>query len=104
MAELGSAIAEELLNPLAPLLAAGAGLSALVGSTLDAGIVASVGGINAVIGGVQRFRTERAIRRLVRPVRQQVRVRRSGATRRARTCRPTAASSSTTRSRSTPRS
>ncbi|HMI93013.1 MAG TPA: cation-transporting P-type ATPase, partial [Polyangiales bacterium] len=36
---------------------------------------------NAVIGGVQRFRTERAIRRLVQPVRQQVRVRRSGATR-----------------------
>jgi magnesium-transporting ATPase (P-type) len=81
LAGLSTAIAEELLNPLAPLLAAGAGLSALVGSTLDAGIVAGVGGINAVVGGVQRFRTERAIRRLVRPVRQQVRVRRSGATR-----------------------
>jgi cation-transporting ATPase I len=78
--ELGDAIAQELLNPLAPLLAAGAGLSALVGSTLDAGIVAGVGGINAVVGGVQRFRTERAIRRLVRPVRQHVRARRGGAT------------------------
>ncbi|MDH5676240.1 MAG: HAD-IC family P-type ATPase [Myxococcales bacterium] len=76
--ELGRAIADELLNPLAPLLAAGAGLSALVGSTLDASIVASVGGINAVVGGVQRFRTERAIRKLVHPVEQHVRVVRDG--------------------------
>jgi cation-transporting ATPase I len=79
--ELSAAIAQELLNPLAPLLAAGAGLSALVGSTLDAGIVAGVGGINAVVGGVQRYRTERAIRALVRPARVHVRVRRDGATR-----------------------
>ncbi len=79
--ELGAAIAQELLNPLAPLLAAGAGLSALVGSTLDAGLVAGVGGINAVVGGVQRYRTERALRRMVRPARLHVRVRRGGATR-----------------------
>jgi cation-transporting P-type ATPase I len=76
--ELGKAVSEELFSPLAPLLAAGAGLSALVGSSLDAGIVAGVGGVNALIGGTQRFRTERAIRTLVAPAQHNVRVWRDG--------------------------
>ncbi|MEY4515546.1 MAG: hypothetical protein RLZZ450_7668, partial [Pseudomonadota bacterium] len=76
--ELGSAIQKELMSPLAPLLAVGAGMSAVVGSLADAGIVAGVGGINALIGGVQRFKTERAIRELGRVAEGRVHVRRGG--------------------------
>ena len=76
--ELGRAIFEELLNPLAPLLAAGAGLSAVVGSFTDAAMVAGVVGVNAVLGGVQRFSTERSIAALGRAERRTVRVRRAG--------------------------
>jgi cation-transporting ATPase I len=81
LSELTQAVSEELFNPLAPLLAAGAGLSAMVGSTLDAGIVAGVGGINALVSGVQRFRTEREIRRLVHPVELHVKAVRDGRSR-----------------------
>jgi cation-transporting P-type ATPase I len=63
---LGEAIADELFNPLAPLLAAGAALSAMVGSLSDAAMLGGVVGLNAVAGGVQRFRTERRIRILSR--------------------------------------
>ena len=65
-AELLEAITDELFNPLAPLLAAGAGLSAAVGSFGDAAMVGGVAALNALIGGVQRHRTERAIRDLSR--------------------------------------
>jgi cation-transporting ATPase I len=75
---LGQAIHKELLSPLSPLLALGAGISAVVGSVADAGIVAGVGGINALIGGVQRFRTERAISELGRVTEGRVQVRRGG--------------------------
>jgi cation-transporting ATPase I len=64
--ELGRAILDEVLNPLVPLLAAGAGMSAFVGSLVDAGMVVGVVGLNAVLGGVQRFSTERAVRGLSR--------------------------------------
>lgn len=74
--ELGSAITDELFSPLAPLLAAGAGLSAAVGSLADAGMVGGVVGVNAVVGGAQRFRTERAITELTRTSRRKVAVRR----------------------------
>ncbi|MDB4986438.1 MAG: haloacid dehalogenase, partial [Myxococcaceae bacterium] len=76
--ELGAAIQKELMSPLSPLLALGAGISAVVGSLADAGIVAGVGGINALIGGVQRFRTERAISELGRTAEGRVQVRRGG--------------------------
>jgi len=62
--ELAEMIADELWNPLAPLLAAGAGLSAVAGSLGDAGLVGAVVVLNALVGGVQRYRTERQIRRL----------------------------------------
>ncbi|MCC6644040.1 MAG: cation-transporting P-type ATPase [Polyangiaceae bacterium] len=64
--ELGEAIAVELDNPLTPLLAAGAGLSAVTGSLDDAGLVASVVALNAIVGGAQRFSAERALRKLER--------------------------------------
>jgi len=76
--ELVAAVGDELFNPLSPLLAAGAGLSALAGSTIDASMVAGVGTINAVVGGYQRFHTERAIRALVHSADPPVRVRRGG--------------------------
>lgn len=78
VARLSRAVAEELLNPLAPLLAAGAGLSAVVGSLADAGLVAGVMGINAAFGGVQRYRTERSIESLGETEKRTARVRRSG--------------------------
>ncbi|HEX6242206.1 MAG TPA: HAD-IC family P-type ATPase, partial [Polyangiales bacterium] len=76
--ELGQAVQKELMSPLSPLLALGAGMSAMVGSMADAGIVAGVGGINALIGGYQRFKTERAITQLVRVAESKVHVRRGG--------------------------
>lgn len=76
--ELTESITEELFNPLAPLLAAGAGLSAAVGSVADAAMVGSVVGLNAVIGGAQRFRTERKIRHLATTEERRALVRRAG--------------------------
>jgi cation-transporting ATPase I len=76
---LGEAITDELFNPLAPLLAAGAALSAMVGSLSDAAMLGSVVGLNAVVGGVQRFRTERRIRILSRTAPACALVRRQGA-------------------------
>jgi len=76
--ELGEAIADELFNPLAPLLAAGAGLSAVVGSVADATMVGGVVALNAVVGGVQKFRTERAIKSLERASRRSARAVRGG--------------------------
>jgi len=76
--ELGSAITDELFSPLAPLLAAGAALSAAVGSLADAAMVGGVVGVNALVGGAQRFRTERAITDLTRSSRRKVAVRRDG--------------------------
>ena len=77
--ELVEAITDELFNPLAPLLAAGAGLSAAVGSFGDAGMVGGVVALNALIGGLQRFRTERRLRELSRGERRYARVRRGAA-------------------------
>jgi cation-transporting P-type ATPase I len=76
--ELFEAVSDELFNPLAPLLAAGAALSAAVGSFGDAAMVGGVVSLNALVGGVQRFRTERAIRELARTTRRRAMVRRSG--------------------------
>ncbi|MFZ5890942.1 MAG: HAD-IC family P-type ATPase [Myxococcota bacterium] len=76
--ELIEAVSDELFNPLAPLLAAGAGLSAAVGSFGDATMVGGVVLLNALVGGVQRFRTERAIRELGKASQRHALVRRSG--------------------------
>jgi cation-transporting ATPase I len=78
LVELVEAIGDELFNPLAPLLAAGAGLSAAVGSFGDATMVGGVVMLNAVVGGWQRHRTERAIRELSRSARRRALVRRGG--------------------------
>jgi calcium-translocating P-type ATPase len=75
---LASHFGEELVNPLTPVLAIGAGLSLAVGSALDAAMVASVVVADAGIGAVQQFRAEKAIAALDRTAAQQVGVRRDG--------------------------
>ena len=76
--EFIEAVSDELFNPLAPLLAAGAGLSAVAGSMGDAVIVGSVIVGNALFGGFQRFRTERRIRDLTQLTRRVALVHRDG--------------------------
>lgn len=61
---LGRAFLDELSNPLTPVLAVGAGVSAAIGSLADAAVVASVTGLSALFGGIQRSATERAVARL----------------------------------------
>ncbi|EHR52486.1 P-type ATPase, translocating [Saccharomonospora marina XMU15] len=58
---LGSAFLSELANPLTPVLAGGAALSAAVGSPVDAALVAGVAGLSALVGSVQQVRTEREL-------------------------------------------
>ncbi|HET9654747.1 MAG TPA: HAD-IC family P-type ATPase, partial [Kineosporiaceae bacterium] len=53
--------AEELANPLTPILAGGAALSAAIGSVVDAGVVAGASAFGAVVGAVQRTLTDRAV-------------------------------------------
>jgi cation-transporting P-type ATPase I len=67
---------EELDNPLTPALAAGAGVSAIVGSITDAALIGTVLGVNALMSGVQRVGADRALRRLVDLSAVRVRLRR----------------------------
>jgi cation-transporting P-type ATPase I len=85
-AEVGliQAAAEELANPLTPALAMGAGISASVGSVVDAMMIAGVLGVNALIGGVQRLGADRALRALADTSASPVQLRRAGTARRAR--------------------
>jgi cation-transporting P-type ATPase I len=75
---LARSVLGEVVTPLTPVLAAGAGLSAAIGSFADAVMVGSVVGFNALIGGVQQFRADRAIARLGSRHRQAVLVVRGG--------------------------
>jgi magnesium-transporting ATPase (P-type) len=62
---LARAVLAELDNPLTPILAGGAMLSASLGSVVDAGLVAGVGALSALIGGAQRLHTDRAVAALL---------------------------------------
>ncbi len=75
-------VGEELRNPLTPLLAGGAALSAAAGSVVDAGIISSVTGLGAVIGAAQRIWTDRAIAGLMAKTANQTMVVRDGIERR----------------------
>ncbi|HEV2779082.1 MAG TPA: HAD-IC family P-type ATPase, partial [Actinophytocola sp.] len=55
----------ELANPLTPVLAGGAAVSAAVGSATDAALVTSVIGLSALIGSIQQVHTERALASLL---------------------------------------
>src|SRR5262249_31114346 len=65
-------------NPLAPVLAAGAGLSAIVGSPVDAALVGGVLGLSALAGAAQRVATERSLSALLSQSAISARVRRDG--------------------------
>ncbi|MCC5475771.1 cation-translocating P-type ATPase [Streptomyces barringtoniae] len=75
---LPSAFIEELANPLTPVLAGGAALAAAVGSSADAALVALITAASALVGGVQRVRTERALAELTARSAVGARVRRGG--------------------------
>jgi cation-transporting ATPase I len=71
-------VVEELVNPLMPVLLAGAGASAAVGSGIDAAMIAGVAGLNAMVGGLQRFRARSAIAALRTASAQEVLIRQNG--------------------------
>ncbi|WP_435821469.1 HAD-IC family P-type ATPase [Kitasatospora aureofaciens] len=58
---LVGAVRSELDDPLTPVLLVGATASALLGSTVDAALVAGALTMNALIGAFQRLRSERAL-------------------------------------------
>ena len=60
VARLAEATRVELADPLTPILAVGAAASAIVGSNIDALLVAGVMTVNAITGGTQRLRAEAA--------------------------------------------
>jgi cation-transporting ATPase I len=76
---IARAAAEELANPLTPLLGIGAALSAAVGSATDAALVGGVVVVNAFVGAAQRVRTEQSLARLEAASDTPVRVRVAGA-------------------------
>jgi cation-transporting ATPase I len=75
---LGRAFIDELNNPLTPVLAGGAVLSAAIGAVADAAIVVGVTAASALIGGVQRVVTDRAVAGLLERSSTRTRVLRDG--------------------------
>ncbi|MFD0279593.1 HAD-IC family P-type ATPase [Kitasatospora sp. NPDC127111] len=71
---LVGAVRSELDDPLTPVLLVGATASALLGSTVDALLVAGAMAMNALIGGVQRLRAEQALSELELSQRRTARV------------------------------
>lgn len=63
---LGQAYLAEMANPLTPVLGVGAAMSATVGAVLDSVIIVAVTALSGLIGGFQRYRTDRAVARLRR--------------------------------------
>ncbi|MFC9282513.1 HAD-IC family P-type ATPase [Streptomyces collinus] len=72
--ELGQAVRGELHDPLTPVLAVGSAASAILGSVVDALLVVGALDLNALVGGVQRLRAERALSGLVAEQKQKARV------------------------------
>ena len=75
------AFVDELTNPLTPVLAAGAVLSAAFGSLVDAALVGGVVGGSALIGAVHQRNTERSLAELLSRSAVTARVLRDGAER-----------------------
>ncbi|MFL4901650.1 HAD-IC family P-type ATPase [Streptomyces sp. MMS24-I2-30] len=65
-ASLGRAYLSEVANPLTPVLGAGAAMSASVGAVLDAVVIVAVTALSGLMGGFQRYRTDRAVAALRR--------------------------------------
>ncbi|MDQ6697761.1 MAG: HAD-IC family P-type ATPase [Actinomycetota bacterium] len=74
------AVSAELVNPLTPVLAGGAAVSAAVGSVADAAMIGAVTGLNALLGAGQHLRADRAVAALQRTSATMVRVRRGDRT------------------------
>ncbi|MEV4712131.1 HAD-IC family P-type ATPase [Micromonospora sp. NPDC049374] len=72
------AFVDELANPLTPVLAAGAVLSASFGSLVDAALVGGVVGASALVGAVHQRNTEKSLAQLLSRSAVTARVRRDG--------------------------
>ncbi|MEH1099434.1 HAD-IC family P-type ATPase [Micromonospora sp. CPCC 205561] len=72
------AFVDELTNPLTPVLAAGAVLSASFGSPVDAALVGGVVGGSALLGAVHQHHTERSLAELLSRSAVTARARRNG--------------------------
>ncbi|WP_374114760.1 cation-translocating P-type ATPase [Streptomyces cellostaticus] len=71
---LGRAVGGELHDPLTPVLAVGSAASAILGSVVDALLVVGALDLNALVGGVQRMRAERALSGLLADQQRKARV------------------------------
>ncbi|MFF8909052.1 cation-translocating P-type ATPase [Streptomyces olivaceoviridis] len=71
---LGRAVRGELQDPLTPVLAVGSAASAILGSVTDALLVVGALDLNALVGGIQRLRAERALSGLVAEQKQRARL------------------------------
>ncbi|MFE9450334.1 HAD-IC family P-type ATPase [Streptomyces sp. NPDC006739] len=72
--QLGRAVRGELHDPLTPVLAVGSAASAILGSVVDALLVLGALDLNALVGGVQRLRAERALSGLVAEQKRKARM------------------------------
>ncbi|ROP54815.1 cation-translocating P-type ATPase [Streptomyces sp. PanSC9] len=72
--ELGQAVRGELHDPLTPVLAVGSAASAILGSVVDALLVVGALDLNALVGGIQRLRAERALSGLVAEQKRKARL------------------------------
>lgn len=72
--ELARAVRRELDDPLTPVLAVGSAAEAILGSVVDALLVVGALDLNALVGGVQRLRAERALSRLLAEQKPKARV------------------------------
>ncbi|MFF9125626.1 HAD-IC family P-type ATPase [Streptomyces sp. NPDC014889] len=72
--ELGEAVRGELRDPLTPVLAVGSAASAILGSVVDALLVVGALDLNALVGGFQRLRAERALSGLIAEQKRKARI------------------------------
>ncbi|WP_406418146.1 HAD-IC family P-type ATPase [Streptomyces sp. NBC_01614] len=72
--QLARAVRGELDDPLTPVLAVGSAAEAILGSVVDALLVVGALDLNALVGGVQRMRAERALSGLLAKQQQKARV------------------------------
>ncbi|TDT41133.1 cation-transporting ATPase I [Streptomyces sp. BK208] len=72
--QLARAVRGELDDPLTPVLAVGSAASAILGSVVDAMLVVGALDLNALVGGFQRLRAERALSGLLAEQTQKARV------------------------------
>jgi cation-transporting ATPase I len=78
--QLGRAVRGELDDPLTPVLVVGSAASAILGSVVDALLVVGALDLNALVGGFQRLRAERALSGLLAQQKQKARVADEGET------------------------